>query len=514
MTDWQAARDRFRAIRTPTPDDLAGWANAAWWLGLVDESVEVGARAFAGHLANGDPAQAATAAVGVALNFLLRGETSAGSGWLARAARTLADLPDAPEHAYLRYLTEVAAGLDGPELESVVAAAREVRAAGERFDDPTLVAVGVLGEGRALLKLGRVAEGLAALDEAMVAVYGDDLRPEWAGSILCQLIAAAHELGDLRRATEWVAATERWLRKQSQAVVFQGVCGVHRCQILQVRGDWAAAEQEARKVAADVSGVHAATEAEAQYTLGEISRLRGALVDAEAAYGRAHRLGRDPQPGLALLLLSRGRAAVAAASIRAALTAEPADRLARARLRAAQVEIAVAAGDTATASAACAELEETSAAYGSTALHAVAGTARGGLWLAEGNPGEALPVLRQACRAWTELGAPYEVARTRQLLSRAYRELDDVDAGRREASAAAELLHRLGAPTTLPDRLTAREAQVLALVAAGDTNRRIGAALRIADKTVARHLSNIFAKTGVTSRTEAAAYAYRHGLGG
>jgi hypothetical protein len=150
VTDWQAARDRFRAIRSPTADDLAGWAHAAWWLGLVDESVEVGGRAYAAHLADGDPAQAATAAVGVAVNLFLRGETSASSGWLARAARTLADLPDAPEHAYLRYLSEVVAGLDGPEFESVLTAAREVRAAGERFSDPTLMAVGVLGEGRAV----------------------------------------------------------------------------------------------------------------------------------------------------------------------------------------------------------------------------------------------------------------------------------------------------------------------------------------------------------------------------
>ncbi len=400
--DWRVARDLFRAGPAAAAADLSAWADAAWWLGLVDESIEVGERAYAANVAADRPAAAAVDALTVAANYLLRGEESAGSGWLARAARALAEAPDAPEHAYFRYLTEVE---NGPE-DGRVDAARAVRAAGERFGDPNLIALGTLGEGRALLKAGRVADGLAALDEAMVAVRSADLRPDWVGMILCGLIAAAYEMADLRRAAEWVAATERWLTTLSEAVVFQGVCRVHRSQLRAVHGDWATAEREARQVCADVADIHLATAAEAHYTLGEIHRQRGALADAEEEYQRAHRLGRDPQPGVALLLLARRQPDAALASVRAALTAEAADRLARARLCAAQVEIALAAGDPATGRKAADELEETATAYDSPGLRAAAGSARGAVLLAEGHPAEALAVLRPPAGPGTSWTCP------------------------------------------------------------------------------------------------------------
>ena len=202
--------------------------------------------------------------------------------------------------------------------------------------------------------------------------------------------------------------------------MFQGVCRVHRSQLRAVHGDWATAEREARQVCADVADIHLATAAEAHYTLGEIHRQRGALADAEEEYERAHRLGRDPQPGVALLLLARRQPDAALASVRAALTAEATDRLARARLCAAQVEIALAAGDPATGREAADELEETAAAYDSPGLRAAAGSARGAVLLAEGQPAEALAVPADACRAWHELDAPYEVRAARSMLAAAY----------------------------------------------------------------------------------------------
>jgi DNA-binding NarL/FixJ family response regulator len=241
------------------------------------------------------------------------------------------------------------------------------------------------------------------------------------------------------------------------------------------------------------------------------------------APGRAvHR--RDPQPGLALLRLAQGRAATAAASIRTALTAVVHDRLARAQLCAAQVEIALAAGDHGTAARAGEELTRTASTYGSSGLEAAALQARGAVLLAEGRAEAALPTLRAACRRWTELDAPYDAARVRLLLARAYRALEDGDAALRELDEAGAVFERLGATLdarevaalqgrpALPGGLTGREAEVLALVAAGRTNREIAEALVLSHKTVARHLSNIFAKLGVTSRTQAAAYAFEHGL--
>jgi tetratricopeptide (TPR) repeat protein len=137
--------------------------------------------------------------------------------------------------------------------------------------------------------------------------------------------------------------------------------------------------------------MHVAAVAEGHYQVGEIRRLQGDLVGAEEAYQRAHRLGRDPQPGLALLRLAQGRADAASASICAALVAKAHDQLACSRLCAAQVEIALATGDTEAAEAACDELTEIASTYGSSGLEAAALHARGAVALAEGRPEEALP---------------------------------------------------------------------------------------------------------------------------
>ena len=211
---------------------------------------------------------------------------------------------------------------------------------------------------------------MALLDEAMLAVRSGELGPEWAGNIYCHLMTAFTELADVRRAAEWTDATSRWLATLPAAVLFTGICRVHRSQVLQRRGAWAQAEREAALVCAELADLQVAGAAEGHYQVGEIRRLRGDLDGAEAAYREAHRLGRDPQPGLALLRLAQGRAAAAAASV-------VHDRLARARLCAAQVEIALAVDDPGTARSACDELERAASTYRSSGLEAVAVQARG-----------------------------------------------------------------------------------------------------------------------------------------
>lgn len=276
----------------------------------------------------------------------------------------------------------------------------------------------------------------------------------------------------------------------------------------------------------DLAGIGVASVAEAHYQLGELRRLRGELRSAEEAYTRARELGRDPQPGMALLCLADGRVDGARVSIRVALHAVGSNRLARARLCAAQVEIGLAAGDLDVARRACAELEDTAAVFGTSGLEAAALHARGAVVLAEDRASEALPALRAACRGWNAVGAPYEVARACRLLGRAYEALGDRDAAAAELSAARESFRRLGATVdadevavllgdrSAPAGLTAREVEVLCLVAEGRTNREVAAELVLSEKTIARHLSNIFAKLGVSTRTEASAFAFEHRLTG
>jgi tetratricopeptide (TPR) repeat protein len=413
--DWAGAREGFAAARERgdlLADDLYALADSAWRLGDVDESSSAGEEAYRRFLLRDQPRRAAMAAMGVAVNLFLRGDDVLGSGWMSRVKRLLQDEPESPEHGYVLYLLEVDSAfevgrpLGGAELDALIANARRVQEMGHRHGDPDLVAVGVLGEGRGLVKQGRVPEGLALLDESMVTVLSEELTPEWAGNIYCHLMAACHELGDIRRAAEWTEAMTRWVEGLPAAVLFTGICRVHRSQVLQTKGAWEGAEREAVLVCEQLEGISVGTVAEGHYQLGEIRRLRGDLAGAEGAYRRAHQLGRDPQPGLALLRLAQGRVDTASASIRAALAAEPDNRLARARLCCAQAEIALAAGDLDMARSSRDELESIASSYGSSGLKAMALAVRGAVALAEGPPEAALPILRAACRRWQDLDAP------------------------------------------------------------------------------------------------------------
>ena len=527
--DWSRAYEGFTVARQNAPliaEDLHALSDACWWLGDVEQCLGAGEAAFHGYLGVDRPDAAAMCAIQLAVSLFLRGDEVVGSGWMGRAQRLLAGIGDVPAHGYLRYLVEVEAGLDGDDLHAVVAAAREVRRSGHRHDDPSLMACGVVGEGRALLRLGEVRRGSQLLDEAMVAVLHDDLDPEWAGNVYCHLMAACHEVADIARAREWTEATWSWVGEFPAAVLFTGICRVHRSQVWQVTGDWRRAEQEASRVVDDLAGIHVASVAEAHYQVGEMRRLRGDLTGAELAYGRARERGRDPHPGLALAQLAQGRGDAAASAIGAALRAVGDDRIARARLCTAQVEIALATNDLEVARRACVELEDAAGTYATSGLEAAALHWRGALALAEGRAEEALAALRAACRRWHDVGASYDAARSCVLLGQAYRALGDDEAAAAELAAAKATFARLGATVDVaglaalagdpssPGGLTEREAEVLSHVASGKTNRQVADALVLSEKTIARHLSNIFMKLGVSTRTEAAAFAFEHGLAG
>jgi DNA-binding NarL/FixJ family response regulator len=520
--DWTVARDGFVAARGDLPldaDDLNSLAEAAWWLGLMDESLAAREAAYERYLEKSDNRRAAMRAFDIAYAYFLRGDETVGGGWINRAQRLVENEPDCAEQGYLLYFT-VETSLDGGE--ETMAKARAVQAVGRRHADPNLIAAGIVAEGRVLIRLGRASEGVALLDEGMLEASSESLAPNWAGNVYCHLMAACYELGDIRRAAAWTQSTSEWCDRMAPAVLFKGICRVHRAQVMQIRGAWTEAEQEAERVCADAAGIHVGIVAEGHYQIGEIRRLRGDLDGAEAAYRQAHELGRDPEPGLALLRLAQGRADAAAALIRSAL-AGISDPLARARLLAAQVEIAIAAADAVTASAAADELDAVAAAYQSSGLQATAKRCRGAALLANGLVEEALSTLRTACSGWTELEAPYDCAKVRVLLARAYRQLGDTESSDRELDAARAAFAELGAALDakqasaerrgmFPNGLTAREAAVLALVAAGSTNREIADALVLSQKTVERHLSNVFTKLDVTTRTAAARFAFEHGI--
>ena len=484
------------------------------------------------RLEAGEPRRAAQAAFWCAMRLFSLGETARASGWLGRAQRLLeGDAPDTVERGYLRLpqVFRLTAAGDHAAARSVAAEAAEI---GARHGERDLHALGRCFEGRALIRHGRVSEGLSLLDEAMLPVTSDDLSPMVAGVIYCAVIAACQQSYALDRARQWTAALSRWCDGQPQVVIFAGACLIHRSEILQLGGAWSDAVEEARQASLRLSQGRNSEAGNACYQEAELYRLRGELALAEQAYALASEHGRDPQPGLALLRLAQGRVDLAAAATRRVLTATQ-NPLHRTRLLPAHIEILLAAGEVALARQAADELCAIASELDLEILSAIAQHARGAVTLAEGNARGALESLRQAQEVWQRVGAPYLSARVRVALGRAFLALGDQDGATLELSAARKVFVTLGAKLDLAaldglsagsvtsaavgkvaHGLSARELEVLLLVAAGKTNKIIARELFLSEKTIDRHLSNIFAKLDVPTRAAATAWAYRHGLAG
>lgn len=446
---------------------------------------------------------------------LVRGRAEAGLGWVARARRLFEDVPDAPERGYV-VAVDAEVALRTGDLATARSLADQVLRLAEQAEVPTLQAMGRLLTGAVDVRQGRTEHGLREVDEAMLPVLAGEVAPEWAGALLCSAIDLCHTLMDLPRAQRWVTLTQRWCEGHA-TVLFTGVCRVHRAELLLEHGAWARAEQEVQDAAAALAGLDVQVEAAAHYCLGELRRLQGDLDGAEAAYHRAHQLGRDPLPGLALLQLGRGRAAVAASVLDAALAAarEP---LTRAPLLAARVEAVLTAEDPRGATPYLQELRTIADDHRSPGWQAQAARWQGALLLARGRPAEAVGVLREALGRWQEMEVPYRAAQVRFDLARAYDALGDQDTARRERDEAVTVLEQLGARDPalgydVPfDGLTPRELEVVRAVADGRTNREVARSLHISERTVARHLANIYVKTDVSTRTAAVAWARQRGL--
>ena len=512
-------------------DQIEPLAAADLWLlawsahlgGRDEDFARAMGRAYRAYLDAGEPLAAARCAGWLGTILDLGGEAGPAAGWLSRAQRLVArEGEDCPERGFL-LLTTALEHADAGELDAMLADATQAFEIAERFGEPNIAAIALILQGRARLARGEIKAGLAMLDEAMVSVTNDELLPALTSLAYCNVIEACQQVYDLRRSQEWTAALTRWCDGQPDLVPYVGQCLVHRSEILQLHGDWPTALDEAARACVRLSGRPAV--GGAYYQLAEMHRLRGEFTEADHAYRQAGEFGREPQPGLALLRLAEGRVKIAAAAI-ARVLAETPDRLNWGEVLAAYVEIMLAANQVRKARGAADELAEVAEKFEAPFLRATAAHALGAVSLAEGDPAGALPLLRQAVSAWGHMDAPYEMARVRVLVGLACRALDDRDSAQIEFDVACQVFQQLGAAPDLDQvrrlvgsavssslsGLTAREVQVLSLVATGRTNREISATLVISEHTVARHLQNIFSKLGVSSRTAAAAFALEHSL--
>lgn len=507
-------------------EELELLATAAYMVGREDDFVSCLERAQQLHLEADETLRAVRCALWIGFVLALRGQMGPANGWFGRGRRLVERFDgDCVERGYL-LLPAVLQQASAGEWEAVSETAAEAAEVAERFGERDLFALAVHEQGHALVRQGRSVEGFALLDEAMVVAVTGELSPVVTGLVYCGVIAYCQELHDVRRAGEWTAALTRWCDEQPQMVAYTGQCLVHRAEILQTRGAWAEALDEARQACRRLmQAMRPELAGHARYRQGELHRLRGELDAAEEAYRDASGLGFQPQPGLALLRLAQGNSDAAVAAIRRALV-ETNEPLERGRLLPACVEVMLASGDAATARSACGELEEIAGRHSSAMLDALAADARGAVELAGGDAPAALVALRRSWQRWQELEAPYEVARVRELVGLACRTLGDDDAAALEFEAARDAFERLGAVVDLahldgptrpaPSRprhgLTRRELEVLRLVAAGQTNKAIAAELVVSERTVDRHVSNILTKLRVSSRAAATAYAYEHAL--
>ncbi|PSL04800.1 regulatory LuxR family protein [Haloactinopolyspora alba] len=507
-------------------DDLERLALAAYLTGRADAAADAWERGHHALVRRGQLPRAARCAFWLGLTLVLRGRHAHGGGWLARAQHLLETAAlDCVERGYVRLPAGLQA-LDSGDTDTAYSIFSEVGEIAERFGDADLIALGRLGRGQALVAAGDVAHGVGMLDEAMVAVTTGDVSPLAAGLVYCAVIIACRDVFDVRRAEEWTVALDRWCDSHQDLEPYRGQCLIHRSEIMQLRGDWAGAAREVRRACehlSDPPGDPAL--GMAHYQLAELLRLRGEFTRAEAEYLRSEDIGHSPQPGLALLRLAQRRADDAAAAIRRELR-EATAPVRRSHLLAAHAEIALARDDVTTARSATKQLEHIAATFGSPYLRAVVDYARGSVLLHDGDPADACAVLRRSKTGWQQLSAPYELGRVRLRMAQAYQRLAEHDAAEREVAAARRVFERLHAAPALGladeiaslgsvyavGGLTPREVEVLRLVATGATNRQIADTLVISDKTVARHMSNMFTKLGLTSRAAATAYAYEHHL--
>jgi DNA-binding CsgD family transcriptional regulator len=537
----QAARDAYRcgewadatalflsadAVSELEIDDIEA---LAWAAGIAaQDRVMLAAleRVYAHHAARKDHEASARAAFWSGLRHMMIGEAGLGAGWLQRAAKHAEETaPDCVQRGYL-LLPQVFMHRGKQAYETAIEIANTAIAIGEKADEPDLIALAGSLKGGMLFRLGRIDEGYVPIDEAMLLANTGRLSPVVSGTVYCEIVGSCCRVLEMVRAREWTAILNDWCRRNPQAKAFNGVCRVHRAEVLQLEGNWNEAFAEAGRAGHGLEGTTEQTAmANAAYRRGEILRLRGEFEAADAEYRRAGEMAIDPQPGLALLRLAQGQSDEAAAMIRRALDTAR-DMTRKAALLPAGIEILIACRDLDAAKSLRDQMKEIAELFNTEILARVADQSLGSLAMAQGKFSEASAALIAAREYWSEFGAPYLVARLRLDIALAYAELGDAEGAGMELDAAEKAFHELGAEPDLvrlrairarthapvANVLTAREREVLALMADGGSNPAIAEELGLSPKTVNRHAENIFDKLGVSSRAAAVAKALKTGV--
>jgi class 3 adenylate cyclase len=448
---WMDAYELFsRAEGELSVDDLEQLADAAYFSGRLSESLTLRERIFREHVAAGSLLRAAGAAVRLSFDYMMKGAVPLSNGWLAKGDRLLAEEPESLAHGHAALAHAMQAetlGKIGEELEH----AERAFEIGRRFGDPDLQALALVAQGAALLYRGELDRGLALLDEASTSALTGELQPFSACIVYCMTISGSHGIGDFERARQWTDAATR-LADSVNAHGFPGACRVHRSEILWLGGYWEEAEREAVSACAELESYNVFTTASGHYQIGEIRRRRGDFAAAEEAYRKAHELGREPQPGQALLRLAQGKAGEAEAALNRSLGEGQLhlDQLARARRLPAQVEVSLAVGDVERAREAAAELEELTDRFRVSGertplLDGQLQLALAKIAVAQEGWDQAESRARAALAIWNRVGAPYEAATARVMLGQAYDRKGDRDGARAEYEAARAAFDRLGA---------------------------------------------------------------------
>jgi DNA-binding CsgD family transcriptional regulator/tetratricopeptide (TPR) repeat protein len=531
--DWRRAHERLsgRPRSELTAAELDELAEALFWLDRPAESVDVRRQAYATHVAEGSLAGAARAAWQLFYDHFLVGDTAVAGGWLERARHHAGQAASVVEAGFVA-VADADRAAAGGDLDAAVDHGQRALDAGRAAGSPDLMAMALQAQGRMLVAVGRSDEGMAMLDEAMLAAVNGELGPLFTGWVYCNVLSTCHDLADLRRAGEWNDAAMRWCDQLRDGAFYPGICRLHVVELACLRGAWQTAEAEARRACGELTAHDPRFAGEAYYLAGEMRRLVGDLGGAQEAFTQAHQLGRLPQPGLARVRLAQGRPEAAAKALRRALDPGPSSPRSRAQLLAARVEAELGVDDREAARAAAGELASIGSSVGGPFLAAMAAAAEGEILLAEGDVEAALARSSDAMSVFRQLELPYEAALAQVCLGLAARGAGDDDSVALELRAALATFEHLGAgpdaervrallapvPASAADgeaataTLTPRELEVLRRVATGETNRQIAAALFVSEHTVARHVSNTLSKLGVGSRAGATAYAFRHGL--
>ncbi|MEK6207036.1 MAG: adenylate/guanylate cyclase domain-containing protein [Chloroflexota bacterium] len=442
---WDDAFAILKRIDATTGLDAKGLealAEASWWTAQPAENLAARERSYNAFLAAGDKPGAAQAALWLVRDYGTRGAVALAQAWLERAEKLVAGDEDSVAFGYVLFIRSFVGLTPDPHEELDVG--RRVSALGERHGDRDLTAYGLMLQAIALIGTGDVTNGLATFDRATIAAVADEVDPWTTGMIYCATIAACRDIGDFRRAADWTEATSRWCERQS-INGFPGICRVHRAEILDLRGSWAQAEQEARHACDELQRYEIGPVlAQGFYEIGMIRLRMGDLPAAESAFRQAHGMGMTPEPGLSLVRLAEGDPAAAMNSLRRALANEL-SKPGRARLLPAVVEVALAAGEPERAREAATEMHEIASGFGTAAMKATAHVANASVLLANGQRADAEVAIRSAIRLWQEVNAPYEVARARVVLAAVLRGEGDPAAERLELDAARATFERLGA---------------------------------------------------------------------